>query len=105
MLVVEAELGFNRPRNRRRDRFTVCLDILKCCVKPISPTRLMHMTNTSWLAFRSRLTELIDQGLVEEIPTQENERVFYVATEKALKLLRGLNDSGVAQLLKFYHLN
>ncbi|OGD56150.1 hypothetical protein A3K78_06230 [Candidatus Bathyarchaeota archaeon RBG_13_52_12] len=53
------------------------------------PTRLMHKTHISWVAFNRIKEPLISQGLLEEVedPGDRRSRIKYRATEKGEKFL------------------
>lgn len=49
----------------RRSRLEITIEVLKSCLEPNVPTRMMYATNTSWNTFREILESLCDKGLIE----------------------------------------
>ena len=83
---------------RRRSRLEVSAEVLKACLEPNVPTRMMYATNTSWNTFREILKPLCDKGLIEfrESKTHTNgnkdHRILglYEITEKGRSVLQQL---------------
>jgi len=50
---------------RRRSRLEIAVEVLRACLEPNVPTRMMYATNTSWVSFRVILESLCDKGLIE----------------------------------------
>jgi len=89
---------------RRRSRLEIAVEVLRACLEPNVPTRMMYATNTSWTAFRGILESLCEKGLIEFHETKtrthgetrthgdRDERILglYEITEKGRSVLQQL---------------
>jgi len=50
---------------RRRSRLEVKVAVLRSCLEPNVPTRMMYASNTSWPTFSRILESLCEKGLIE----------------------------------------
>lgn len=55
---------------RRRSRLEIKIEVLRACLEPNVPTRMMYATNTSWVSFRTILESLCERGLIEFCETK-----------------------------------
>lgn len=88
------ELTGRRYVRRRRSRLEIAVEVLRACLEPNVPTRMMYATNTSWITFREILESLIAKGLVEKQETHKGRKRrdrrlvgFYLATDKGLRVV------------------
>lgn len=59
----------------RRDKTTIIIDILGALIeKDLKPTHLLYKSNLSHIRLKFYLSELVKQGLVEEIKTKDGGR-------------------------------
>ena len=85
---------------RRRSRLEISAEVLRACLEPNVPTRMMYATNTSWNTFREILKPLVDKGLIEFHETQtrthggSDYRIhgLYEITDKGRAVLQQLED-------------
>ena len=83
---------------RRRSRLEIAVEVLRACLEPNVPTRMMYATNTSWTAFRGILESLCEKGLIEFHETKtrthgdRDERILglYEITDRGRTVLQQL---------------
>ena len=83
---------------RRRSRLEIKIEVLRACLEPNVPTRMMYATNTSWNTFREILKPLCEKELIEFSETKtrihgdRNHRILglYEITEKGRSVLQQL---------------
>ena len=83
---------------RRRSRLEIAVEVLRACLEPNVPTRMMYATNTSWTAFRGILESLYEKGLIEFHETKtrthgdKDERILglYEITDRGRTVLQQL---------------
>jgi len=83
---------------RRRSRLEIAVEVLRACLEPNVPTRMMYATNTSWTAFRGILESLCEKGLIEFHETKtrthgdKDERILglYEITDRGSTVLQQL---------------
>jgi len=83
---------------RRRSRLEIAVEVLRACLEPNVPTRMMYATNTSWTAFRGILESLCEKGLIEFHETKtrthgdKDERILglYEITDRGRTVLQQL---------------
>lgn len=81
---------------RRRSRLEIAVEVLKSCLEPNVPTRMMYETNTSWKTFQEILKPLCDKGLIEFHETKtrahgdRNHRILglYEVTDKGRAVIQ-----------------
>ena len=97
---VQSERVSRRYVRRRRSKLEIAIEVLRTCLEPNLPTRIMYATNTSWNTFREILKPLCDKGLIEFIetkhrdPRDRNHRImgFYEITDKGRNVLAQFED-------------
>ena len=85
---------------RRRSRLEISTEVLRSCLEPNVPTRMMYATNTSWSTFREILQPLLEKGLIEFHETKKRThggsdyRILglYEITDKGRAVLQQLED-------------
>ena len=83
---------------RRRSRLEIAVEVLRACLEPNVPTRMMYATNTSWNTFREILKPLCEKGLIEFRETKtrthgdKDERILglYEITDRGRAVLQQL---------------
>ena len=83
---------------RRRSRLEISAEVLRACLEPNVPTRMMYATNTSWNTFREILKPLCEKGLIEFHETKtrthgdKDERILglYEITDRGRAVLQQL---------------
>jgi len=83
---------------RRRSRLEIAVEVLRACLEPNVPTRMMYATNTSWNTFREILKPLCEKGLIEFHETKtrthgdKDERILglYEITDRGRTVLQQL---------------
>jgi len=73
----------------------IAVEVLRSCLQPNVPTRMMYATNTSWTTFREILEPLCEKGLIEfresktRVHGDRDDRILglYEITEKGLRVL------------------
>ncbi len=85
---------------RRRSKLEIAVEVLRTCLEPNLPTRIMYATNTSWNTFREILKPLHERGLIEfhemrrRLNGDRNHRImgFYEITDKGRNVLAQFED-------------
>ena len=81
---------------RRRSRLEIKIEVLKACLEPNVPTRMMYEAKISWMTFTEVLEELRESGLIEfhegktRLHGERNGRILglYEISEKGKSVLK-----------------
>ena len=81
---------------RRRSRLEIKIEVLKACLEPNLPTRMMYEAKISWMTFCDVLKELRENGLIEfherktRLHGERNRRILglYEISEKGKSVLQ-----------------
>lgn len=73
----------------RRSRTEVIVDILSEALGGANKTRIMYRANLNFMRFNDYLSEMLENGLLEE-KNGNNGRIVYAATENGKALLETL---------------
>jgi predicted transcriptional regulator len=71
----------------------IVTDILRESLNPASKTRIMYRANLNFLRFRKYLSELLENGLIDEENIFDNGVVYYRTTDKGRDLLKVLKKA------------
>ena len=83
---------------RKRSKLEISLEVLRAIDKgQDKPTRIMYITNLSWIPLKKIFESLISQGLMEE--TEIGRRRKYTITAKGKKVLRYFE--GMTKLIQY----
>ena len=80
----------------RRSKLEIRLTMLSAIKQGIDkPTRIMYAANLSWKPTQRTLTQLVRQGLIDEIVETDNvkSKKRYVITEKGLAVIKYFDDA------------
>ena len=82
-------------KNVLRGRLELIYDILKNCLEPTPPTRIMLSAGLHYNYWKDYLVLLNKQGLIEKLPSPRNSNAKYLlrVTPLGRKLLKLLMDS------------
>jgi predicted transcriptional regulator len=71
---------------KRRTNDIIASEILKLCMNGASKTRIIHKANLNFLSAKSHIENLMNNGLMEAVPT--GSKVIYRTTPKGAELSR-----------------
>lgn len=77
----------------RRSKMKITTDILRESLNPASKTRIMYKANLNFLRFQKYLSELLENGLIDEENVLNNGVVYYRTTDKGRDLLQVLKKA------------
>ena len=80
----------------RRSKLEIRLTMLSAIKEGIDkPTRIMYAANLSWKPTQRTLTQLVKQGLINEIEETDNvkSKKRYEITEKGLAVMKYFDDA------------
>ena len=80
----------------RRSKLEIRLTMLSAIKEGIDkPTRIMYAANLSWKPTQRTLTQLVKQGLINEIEETDNikSKKRYEITEKGLAVIKYFDDA------------
>ncbi len=75
---------------RNRGRLDVVADIVHCCERASSKSRIMMVANVNSLAATKIITQLIETGLLDSV--HERNTVHYMATPRGTEFVRKYRD-------------
>lgn len=76
---------------KRRSNIFIALNILNACLNGASKTRVVHQANLNFLTVGPYLNNLINRGLIEEVP--KGAKVVYKTTLKGLEWKKKFDQS------------
>ncbi|MEM2914182.1 MAG: winged helix-turn-helix domain-containing protein [Candidatus Bathyarchaeia archaeon] len=76
---------------RRRDEFTVLMDLLDVALNEVKVTHLMYKANLSYSTLRKYLSTALNKGLIAKVHDSDGSEV-YRTTKKGRELLAKLRD-------------
>lgn len=83
---------------KRRSRLEISVEVLRACLEPNVPTRMMYETNTSWNTFREILKPLHEKGLIE---FHETKTRVHGDKDQRIQGLYEITDKGRSVLQQF----
>ena len=83
---------------RRRSRLEIKIEVLKACLEPNVPTRMMYEAKISWTTFSEVLKELREKGLVE---FHERKTRLYGEMNGRILGLYEITETGMSVLKRF----
>jgi len=85
-------------KRRRRSRLEIKIEVLRACIEPNVPTRMMYVANISWTPFYEIIEELHEKGLIE---FHETKRRFHGDTNGRILGLYEITEKGRSVLEMF----
>jgi len=73
----------------RRSRAEIYLELMKNCIEPILPTKLMYAGNLSYKVLKQYLVKMIEHGYIVAVDVSNDcrSKCKYVITAKGLTLI------------------
>ncbi len=71
---------------RNRGRIDVVAEIVHCCERPSSKSRIMMVANVNSVAATKIMARLVETGLLDSV--HERNSVYYMATPKGVEFVR-----------------
>ncbi len=71
---------------RNRGRIDVVAEIVHCCERPSSKSRIMMVANVNSVAATKIIVQLVETGLLDSV--HESNSVHYMATPKGVEFVR-----------------